>query len=164
MPATTTKLKVGDGVAVLTDGDTFVVLWQEGVTKERWEWHRAHLEAARREAGSIPCLSLILPSSEQPAAPVRRTMQDDFRAMGKSLRRFVAVPLGDSLRMTLVRALIRSMLLLSGQSTQQGIAASVDEALEQLKGFAGPKSPSVTMLRAHIRSLCEALGLPSLTD
>src|SRR5690349_18574415 len=102
-------------------------MWKSPASVERWRWQQAHLDAARQSQGSIVCMLLILSSSDPPDAALRRTMQADFKSMGASLRQFVAVPVGDSLWSSVVRALVKTMLMVSGLSKQQSVASSAKE-------------------------------------
>ena len=154
---------MGDGLASVALGDTLVFLWKEPVTLPRFMWFiQGCATLARGRPHGMICLDLILPDSQPPTAEVRARMQTEFRSLGPKLRRLVVVPLGDSIWLSVVRTIVRAVLLLSGQSKQHVVAATLEAGIEQVKGVAGPETPSPADLRDAVMNLYLALGVPFL--
>jgi len=154
------NVEVRDGVALTQLGDTLLVIWREAATLDRWNYQLNRIEtmAASRAAG-ILCLTLIAGLATPPDAAVRQQMTDDYRRMGTMVRRLVVVPLGDSVWIGVVRALVRAILLLSGHARRQRVAGTVDEGLAQIRAAAGPETPTLRELKAGLVALSSALGL-----
>src|SRR3954454_9970604 len=100
-----------DGVGLAQLGDTVVALWKAPASLDRWRYQLSRMEtmAASRPAG-ITCLDLILEGSSPPDAALRRQMQVDFRRLGSKLRKFVVVPIGNSIWLSIVRTIVRGVL------------------------------------------------------
>lgn len=154
------KVQVIDGVGYAELQDTLLVLWKEPASLERWRenYKRLKAAAATRKEGVI-YLSLVDRGSTPPNAAARAQITADLRELGGALRRFIAVPLGDSVWLSIVRTIIRGMLMLSGQSQQQRVAASLREGFEHVREAAGPNSPSVEELERAVEALTTALGV-----
>ena len=153
-------LKMGDGIAAIALGDTLLVLWQEPATLERWQWQlQLQRELLETHPAGIVCLVMILPGSSAPNAAVRARMQQDFRGLGTNLRRLVALPLGDTLWLSVVRAMLRAILLVSGMSKQHAVVSRLSEALDEIEKAAGPNTRTRGELRAAAIRLCSALGV-----
>ena len=156
-------VEIVDGVGYAQIGDTMIALWKAPASLSRWreQVQRMSAMAAERSDG-IVCIDLILDGSTPPNTVLRQEMQADFRRLGSALRRFIVVPLGDSLWLSVVRTIVRAVLLLSGQSQRQRVVASVREGLEQVRLASGPETPGAAELEAAIAELCTALGIKSL--
>ncbi|HEY6081040.1 MAG TPA: helix-turn-helix transcriptional regulator [Polyangiaceae bacterium] len=156
------EIRIFSGVAVALLGDTLISLWSAGASPERWAWKCALLDerVAAHEAGVL-CMALVLKTSTPPDAGVRAQMKSDFRRFGTKLRRFVGVPLGDSIWMAIVRTIARTVLFVSGRSSGQMVAKSVDEGLERLLEAAGPSTPTRGELEAAVAELSRLLGVTS---
>lgn len=154
------RVEVRDGIALSECGDTLLVLWKAPASLERWRYHVSRIEAmAASRVEGILCIDLILSESTPPDATVRKQMQADFRRMGAKLRRFVVVPLGDSIWLNVVRTIVRGVLLLSGQSERQRVAATVRQGIEQVLAAAGPETPTLAALEAEAALLFAELGV-----
>ena len=153
-------VEVRDGVAFLEVGDTLLCLWQAPASRDRWlhQMNRMEIMAATRPDGFL-CVDLILAESSPPDAALRQQMQADFRRLGTKLRRFVAVPLGDSIWLSIVRTIVRGTLLLSGQSSRQRVTATVSRALEEIRAAGGPETPALPKLEQAVAVLFAALGV-----
>lgn len=152
-------VEVRDGVALLQMGDTLLVLWKAPASRDRWLHHMNRMEtAAASRPNGILCVDLILAESTAPDAALRKQMQADFRRLGGKLRRFVVVPLGDSLWLSVVRTIVRGTLLLSGQSDRQRVTATVSQGLDEARAAAGPETPSTAELQQAVGALFSALG------
>src|SRR6185503_1910707 len=97
-----------------TRGDTIVVVWSEPATAPRWAWQQERVRNALAARQDAIWVIVILESSTPPNAALRARMQLDFRMVGPKLRRLVAIPVGTSLWMSVVRTIVRGVLLVSG--------------------------------------------------
>jgi hypothetical protein len=150
---------MGDEVAVAVVGDVLIELWRGPATTPRWRWMMAQREAlAAKNAQGFVDLSLILSTSSPPDAALRSQMQKDFRSLGTSMRRMVVVPLGDSLWLALVRAIVRGILLVSGQSKVQFVASNTREGFDRVLEAASPQTPTRAQLGDAVIELTKALG------
>jgi hypothetical protein len=156
------QVDADDGVATVIVGDAVVALWQSPAAPHRWRRLMGLREGLVARHGSFVELSLILGSSTPPDGALRAEMQADFRRLGPTMRRLVVVPLGNSIWQAAVRAIVRGVLLVSGQSKQQIVAATVDEGITRLLETAGPASPGAGELRKAAASLAQALEVPPL--
>ncbi len=141
-------------------GDTLLVIWKASATLDRWLYQLNRIEtmAASRPDG-ILCLTLIAGLATPPDAAVRQRMTEDYRRMGKMMRRLVVVPLGDSVWLGVVRALVRAILLLSGHAGRQRVAGTLREGLVELRAAAGPETPSEQEIQAGLLAVSSALGM-----
>jgi hypothetical protein len=73
------------------------------------------------------------------------------------LRRVVTVVLGDSMRVSLVRTIMRAMFLLQGMSRVQHIVSSVDDGLKTLLEDPTPKMPSRAQIEATLSEIARLL-------
>jgi DNA-binding CsgD family transcriptional regulator len=155
-------IRIFSGATAAVLGDTVLMLWASGATAPRWAWKRALLEerVAANESGVL-CLSLILPSSTPPDADVRAQMKADLHRLGPQLRRFVAVPLGNSMWMGIVRAVGKAVLFVSGRSSQQTLASSVEEGLTRLLEASSASTPPRHELEEAVAELARLLGVES---
>ncbi|HEU4410061.1 MAG TPA: hypothetical protein VFS43_32705 [Polyangiaceae bacterium] len=158
-----TNKRLGDGLATAVVGDVLITVWKSPASVARWQWLHAQADALlARSPGGFVYLSIILSSSTPPNAALRTKMQADFRRLGSKLRRLVVVPLGDSLWKSVVRAIVRALMLVSGLPKQQAVAASIDEGIDRVLDVAGPNTPTRAELRAGAEALLRMLGAQEL--
>jgi hypothetical protein len=148
-----------DGVAIMVVGDTLVGLWKSPASPERWRFQLNRMERVAERYGSVVCLDLILQGSTPPDSALRAEMQADFKRLSGKLRRFVVVPLGDSLWLAVVRAIVRGVLLLSGQSGRQRVASTIAEGIDEVLVGAGPQTASKEELETAVSAAFAALGV-----
>jgi len=152
------ELRVFSGLGAAPIGDTLVYLWTTPVTLERWQWLISQAEQLlRAHPEGVLCLALVASSSSPPDGPMRARMRADFRRLGPQLRRYVTVPLGDSIWMGIVFTIARTVLLLNGQSESQTLARSLDQGLRRLLEAAGPSTPSRGELERAVQELSRLL-------
>jgi hypothetical protein len=155
------QCKLFDGIALWSRGDTILIVWQTPARIHRLKWLFEQIDAvAARNLGGIVVLQLVLSTSSPPDGPAREENQVRMRRLGASLRRLVTVPLGDALWMSIVRAIMRGLTLVSGQSKSQFVASSEAEGLDLLMKAAGPSTPSRRELSTELDELYRALGVP----
>jgi hypothetical protein len=153
-------VEVRDGVGLLQMGDTLIVLWNEPATLARWHFQMKRMTTmiASRPQG-ILVLVVILAVNTLPDAAVREDMQATLRRLGARVRMLVAVPLGDSMMLSLMRTLIRGLLVVSGQSHRHRVTTSPSEGLRLLREKASAETPSFENLSKGAEELATALGL-----
>jgi len=147
-----------DGLAHCSVGDVAVFLWRDPASEARWRWVVQRLEAlgSKRAKGAL-CLYLIMASSTPPGSALRGRMQDDIRDLGDKLRKIIAVPVGDSIWASVVRTLVRGILLLSGNSSKQELADDIPDAIARVRRLATADTPSSEELTAAVEALYATL-------
>jgi hypothetical protein len=100
---------------------------------------------------------IVLPSADVPDADTRA---ENTRRMGRlrgRLRRIATVVIGDSMRVTLVRTIMRAMFLLQGQSRVQSIVDTIEEGLALLLSTPTPNMPDRAQLTAALDEISRQL-------
>jgi DNA-binding CsgD family transcriptional regulator len=152
------ELRVFSGLGAAPIGDTLVYLWTTPVTLERWQWLISQAEQVlRRHPEGVLCLALVASTSSPPDRQMRARMRADFRRLGPQLRRYVTVPLGDSIWMGIVFTIARTVLLLNGRAERQTLARSLAQGLTRLLEAAGPSTPSRSELERAVQELSRLL-------
>jgi hypothetical protein len=153
------EVDVNDGVALIVRGDTLMSLWNAParVHRSRWVYDAAEELAAARSSGMC-ALMILLPTADPPDGPARNENALRMRQLKKSLRRLVTVVLGDDLRQTIVRSVLRIIALPLGPG-RLSVASSVESGIEQLLRAASPATPSFAELAEDVGSLFLALGV-----
>jgi hypothetical protein len=150
-----------DGVAMTCVGDTVITVWNRAVTADNWAWHTEALRAAaEKHARGVLVLNVIRTTSPMPNAAMRRQMEQDYLALGDQVRHMVAIAVGSTMWITLVRAMLRTMAQLIGRSDRLSMTGTVDEALIAAEPFATARTPPNGELRNIIDALHQRLGLP----
>lgn len=153
------KVESHDGIGGVSRGDTLVTLWRSPATHERWRWQQDRIERLAASRSDVVVVNVILGSSDPPDGSLRNQMQADFRKLGERLRRIVVVPLGGTMWMSVVRTIVRAILLLSGHSGRQSVVGTVPEALRKVAEVAGPDTPSAAEIREMLGALAKELGV-----
>lgn len=149
----------GDGLVCVEAGDTLITLWMLPPTMERWVWHAERIQAlSDKQRDGFLYMSIIASSSTPPDQAVRGRIQEDLRRWDKKVRKVVIVPFGDSVWLSLVRALIRTMLIVTGQSKQQSVVATTNGGIAEIIRNAGPNTPSQEDLQAIVDMLMPRLS------
>ena len=153
-------VEVQDGVGLWQRGDALIVMWDQPATLERWHYQvrRMNSMAASCPAG-ILVVVVILSLDTLPDAALRDDMQATLRRLGVRVRRLVAVPLGDAVMLSLMRTMLRGLLVVSGQAHRHRVTAGVSDGLRQLRELAGSETPSFEELSIGAEELASALGL-----
>jgi hypothetical protein len=153
-------IKTNDGVAVIARGDTLSVVYASPARLHRTRWlFDAVDRLALENAEGILCFMLILPTADIPDAATRAENTLRLRKLGPGLRKLVTVPVGDMLRIRLVRTIMRGLGILHGNARSHSVATTVDDGLRQLLEAASPKTPAVSQLQEDLRAMCRELGV-----
>src|SRR5450432_222256 len=122
---TSKSMEVRDGVGLLSMGDTLLVLWAKPASLDRWGFQLNRMEkmVVSRVEG-ILVLVIIMSVDTPPDVTVRNDMQAAVHRLGPKLRRLVAVPLGHSVWLSIIRTVVRGLLIVSGESKRHRVAAS----------------------------------------
>lgn len=154
--------EVNGDVALAASGDVIVVVWSGAMTHVHWRWYLDALKhAATLNASGVMALHLILPSSTPPAAPLRAQIQRDLREVGPALRHMIVAPLGTSIWVSLVRTIVRAVLVISGHASHLSLVSNVDEMLSAARQASSPRTPSADELKLILSELHRALGIPT---
>lgn len=158
------EVDVNDGVALIVRGDALISLWNAPARlhRSRWVYDAADELAASRSNGMC-ALMILLPTADPPDGPARNENALRMRALKKSLRRLVTVVLGDDLRQTIIRSVLRIVALPLGPG-RAGVASSVERGIEQLVRAGSPSTPSFADLAKDVGSLFRQLGVDPPQD
>jgi hypothetical protein len=153
------EVEVNDGVALIVRGDALMSLWNAPARVHRSKWvYDAADDLAARSPNGMGALMILLPTADPPDGPARNENAVRMRELKASLRRLVTVVLGDDLRQTIVRSVLRIMALPLGPG-RLGVSSTVENGIEQLLRAASPATPSFAELAEDIHSLFKALGV-----
>jgi hypothetical protein len=151
-----------DGVAAVVRGNTMTMLWKASARLPRSRWVMDKIDQlAAREPSGILVLMIILPSA---APPDRETRLENYRRIARfapSLRGACTVVLGYGVLQTLLRGVIRAMLLphLGRMSFVPTIETTVDAGVTRLLAAAGPATPSREAMLDDVMATFEALDV-----
>jgi hypothetical protein len=150
--------QVFDGVAFVQRGDVGLYVYSSDarVHRTRWAFDRAD-ESVQSASDGILILFIIPPTAAPPDAATRAENSARFKKVYPSIRRFVTVPLGDALRVSIVKAVMRAMILVQRQVGRHVIASTEAEGISRLLERAGPDTPGRQTLEADLRTLWAAL-------
>jgi hypothetical protein len=149
-----------DGVAAVSAGDILIVLWQAAARVHRARWVQARVERiAERAPTGFVLVQLILPSSNPPDKACRDEASATFKKYRGVMRQMITVPLGDSLWTNIVRAIIRTAVVVTGNAAQHEVASSAADAIARIRARATPDTPSSSELGAAVDSLFRAATL-----
>jgi hypothetical protein len=138
-------------------GDTQLGLWKAPASLERWQWL---MEQTRALSMKLPegmlRLDFILATSTPPDARMLLKFQADLRHLGPRLRRYVVVPVGDTVWLSVVRSIVRTALIITGLSKQHVVAATAAEGVTRLHEAAKVNTPSRKELVDAVNTLFNA--------
>ena len=137
------KTTSADGVASLVVGDTQIGLWKAPASLDRWQWLMDDTRAlSSRFPEGVLRLDFILATSSPPDARMLSKFQADLRDLGPRLRRYVVVPIGDTVWLSIVRSIVRTALIITGLSKQHSVAATIAEGVSRVHEAAKANTPS----------------------
>lgn len=152
------ELVVSDGIAFAYGGDTVVIVYASPARLQRTQWLFDRIEAQAARHAQLNGLMVLLPSSDVPDAETRAENTRRMANLRGRLRRVVTVILGDDMRTSLVRSIMRAMFLLQGQSRVQQIVGSTEEGLRRLLSEPTPLMPSRGQLDVALREIASQLS------
>lgn len=144
----------GGVVRYTATGDVAIVLWsgEPTIAANRWLVDGL-LSSFLAQQPSCIVLVFIDADVSVPSAETRKDIQDVFRNELAPVRRLVNIPLGDSVKQTLFRSVLRAMAMLGDSRRVVSIAANVEEAIAAARAVAGPQTPTPLVLRGAIEAL-----------
>lgn len=154
------RVEVKDGVALCIIGDTLISLWKEPATVERCRSVSAELRShAKKFSDGFIWFHVILSSSSPPDRAARAEISASMKEVRSNLRKLVVVPLGDTVWHSVVRAIVRTMALLTGMSAQQVVSSTASQGLSEVSRIATAATPPSAELAGALRALCDGLGV-----
>jgi hypothetical protein len=151
------EVVVSDGFAFAHGGDTAVIVYKSPARLKRIRWIFDRIEELAARTAPINGLLIVLESSDLPDAATRAENTRRMVELRGRLRRVVTVVLGDSMRVSLVRTIMRAMFLLQGMSRVQHIVSSVEEGLNTLLDDPTAQMPKRPELRATLTEIARRL-------
>ena len=151
------EVVVSDGFAFAHGGDTAVLVYKAPARLQRIRWTFDRIEELAARKAPINGLLIVLESSDLPDAASRAENTRRMVELRGRLRRVVTVVLGDSMRVSLVRTVMRAMFLLQGMSRVQHIVSSVDEGLQTLLSEPTTEMPTRAQLEATLTEIARRL-------
>ncbi|HET8933929.1 MAG TPA: hypothetical protein VFN67_10840, partial [Polyangiales bacterium] len=151
------ELVISNGVAFAHAGDTVVIVYAAPARLHRTQWLFDRLEERVARAAPLNALMVLLPASEVPDADTRAENTRRMANVRGQLRSVVTVVVGDSMRISLVRTIMRAIFLVQGLSKVQQIVCSVSEGLALLLSDPTPRMPSRSQLDASLREIARQL-------
>jgi hypothetical protein len=154
------EVKTIDGVGFLTRGDAIVVVYRAPARlhRSRWLYYLAD-RAAKENPEGIVALMVILPTADPPDGPTRAENTTRMRKLAPSLRRFVTVAIGDDLRLSVVRTVMRALAVLQGKSKVHFIENTLEDGVARVREAAGPRTPGAAELMRDVQALYQALDV-----
>jgi hypothetical protein len=145
-------------VGIIARGDLILVLYGADARLERTRWIFDRVdELLVRAKGPFIALIVVTENAGPPDAPTRAENLKRFKRVEESLRRIVTVATGDDFKASIVRAIMRGMLLMVGKSSRHQIVRTVDEGVAEVLSAAGPRTPDRQQMGADVTELFEAV-------
>jgi len=151
------SVKVFDGIGTLVRGDVLLCIWKADARLPRIQHVFRELNQLLATHSDVLLIQMILPSSGPPDSDSRDRNRRELKRLKDQIRRFVSVPVGDALRMSLVRTIMRAMTLVSGTSAQHLVDRTIAIGVDHLLEKASPSTPSRRELLDSAASLFVAL-------
>jgi hypothetical protein len=122
-----------DGVGIACRGNLALIVYAADARLHRTRWLFDRMdELAARSPGGIVGLMIIAPHAGPPDGPTRRENSARLKVLGAKLRLLGTVALGDDFKVSIVRTVMRAMVMLSGQSARQFVATTEDEGIDRM--------------------------------
>lgn len=144
-----------DGIAVAVSGDLLVALWSEPGTLDRMRWLGRQLDkfTADRGEGEALMLMVIHPKSSPPEGAARAESNAIAKRLGARARLVVTVPLGDSLWLLVVRTVMRTTFVLSGNAKRLSIAGTEADGIREIVAARREATPGAHEIEAMLEGL-----------
>lgn len=148
------------GVGFLIRGDLFIIVWtgEPTMASNKWIIDNVAGMSSSNPQGLIG-LQIIMPNAGIPDAETRRYIEDSFRTRLGKIRNVVTAPIGDSLRQSLIRTMLRGMSVIANRSQSIAIVATLDEAIAQLLLVRSSQTPSRAEILTDLQRLFTALEI-----
>lgn len=145
--SSTSLIQTYPGLVVARAGDVGLILWHGEPTLAANRWLIQYVTTARRAGSGFKIgIQLICDATPLPEADARRYVQEAFREELPHVRRFINAPLGDSMRQSLVRTILRGMAMIADRSKVVVIASTIREALDLTVPVASEDTPPRAVL------------------
>ena len=151
------ELVICDGVAIAHAGDTVIVVYAADARLHRTRWLFDRIDELVARTTPISALMIVPPSADIPDAQTRAENTRRMADLRGHLRRVVTVIVGDSMRINLVRTVMRAIFLLQGQTRVQSIVCSVEEGVEMLVSDPTPDMPRRSEILATLHEISTQL-------
>ena len=149
-----------DGVGVVCRGNLALVFYgaDARVHRTRWLFDRVD-ELAARNPGGIYSLMVVTPNAAPPDAATRAENTKRFGQLDHVLVAMVTVALGDDFKVSIVRTVMRAVILLSRKSGKHMIASTEREGIDRLlqEAAGDARLPSRSVIEADLAALRLAL-------
>jgi hypothetical protein len=159
----TPNVELHPSLAFSVAGDVGLILWSGTPTIEANRWLMGRFTAGLSAIdGTAVGLQIIGEDTPVPDSATRRYVQQSYQQDLARVRRLVNTPLGDSLRQSIIRTVLRTMAVVGDRRKVLTIAATIDEALDLVAAVSSPHTPSRAVLSDRIDQLFNAKGLSRL--
>jgi hypothetical protein len=159
---TAASIRTYPGVACARSGTVLLLLWTGEPTVDALEWVDATIAAETKRWERGVALQIIDPSAGTPGLEARGRIQALYRRELRAGRRLVTAPLGDSLRHSVLRALIRGMALVAGKTAHVSVASTLEDAYAA--ALEGVEGLTAADLHRIVVRMYGALGVPVWTE
>jgi tRNA A-37 threonylcarbamoyl transferase component Bud32 len=160
-PSSRTVFRLGNGVAVAEQGDTWICLWEAParMAPVRWAYDAAE-RFAEGKPGGILALIVLLPSAAPPDAPTMVEIATRLSRLRPVTRRQATVAVGGGAFGSVVRSVHRAIGYVMGpRKGRMTLSPTIEEAIGLLVDRAGPDTPSYDAIADDVCSLYAQLGL-----
>ncbi len=152
----TERIRTFDGVGFIVRGDLATILYAADARIERTRWLFDEMDAIFAAVPAGQALMVITADAGLPDAPTREENARRLAKIGERLQRLVTVPLGDTIRVNLVRAVMRAMLVVQGRSARHRIASTEMDGIREL--LPGPDTPNAARVLSDLADLRAAVA------
>ena len=155
------KVLVHDGVGMLLRGDVCLIVYQKAARIERTRWLFDVLDAALDDnERCLLGLMIVLDTSDPPDGPTRQENHFRLRKIERRVKRLVTTPVGNAFKLSVVRAVMRGLNIVLGNSGTRFITDTVDEGVTQLLEAKTRETPPRQQILTDLRAIYIALGEP----
>jgi hypothetical protein len=155
------EVRVFDGVAAVVRGDLMTMVWKAPARLPRTRWVFDIIDAlAARRGDGIVVLMIILPTADPPDRDARMENDRRIRNLNGSVRILSTVVIGDGVWQTLIRGVMRAMILphRGYAPSNAAVDASIEGGIARIRRDAGPHTPSFETMYDDALAMFAALG------
>lgn len=158
-----TELVNVDGIAFGYLGDLCILVYNVPPRFERMHRLYDHCDAflakITRAGGTALTLQIVLPSSTPPDGPARTETRHRLATIDPQVRRLVTVAVGDDVKTSMVRVLMRGIFMLSAYRDTRFVTDTVPPAVELLCADRSASTPRRHEIVALIGRAFDLLGV-----